>query len=471
MTTEFNSLNDIGWYGSAYLLTLMALQPLYGQIYTFFDTKNTFLASLIFFEIGSTVCATAPSSIVFIVGRALSGSGAAGILSGALTLGGRLVPLVKRPLYMSVIMSMYGVAAVAGPTLGGVFTDSHALTWRFCFYLNLPCGGVAFILCIFLLKSYAAPHGAGMSILAKLANIDFVGVVLSIIASVLLFLALKWGGIDYPWNSSLVTGCLVGSVVCFAIFVTTQVQQKKRALISLNVLTQRTVFFGSLFVCFINMAIDTHIYYLPLYFQSVDGATASMSGVRILPYLATMIVTATVSGFCISKLGHYVPFMMAGSTLFTIGAGLIHTLAVGSGAAQWVGYQLLAGIGFGMAFQIPYSALHVVLDAKDLPTGNALIVFFQALGGALAVSIAQNVLSNELLVRLETTILAHDALAIIAAGPTHIAEAVPGPFVDIVVEAYSYAISKTFILPIAAAGMSFLCSLGMEYKKIKKLEK
>lgn len=115
----------------------MALQPMYGKIYTYFNTKRVFLVALFIFELGSTICAAAPSSTVFIVGRALSGSGAAGILSGALTLGAHLVPLVKRPLYMSIIMSMYGVAAVAGPTLGGVFTDSERLTWRFCFWLNL----------------------------------------------------------------------------------------------------------------------------------------------------------------------------------------------------------------------------------------------------------------------------------------------------------------------------------------------
>jgi MFS family permease len=118
-------------------MTLMALQPLYGRVYTLFNTKSIFLSSLLLFEVGSTICATAQNSPMFIAGRALSGSGAAGIMSGALSIGGHIVPLVKRPLYLSVIMSMYGVAAIAGPTLGGVFTDSRALTWRFCFYLNL----------------------------------------------------------------------------------------------------------------------------------------------------------------------------------------------------------------------------------------------------------------------------------------------------------------------------------------------
>ena len=216
------------------------------------------------------------------------------------------------------------------------------------------------------------------------------------------------------------------------------------------------------------MAIDTHIYYLPFYFQAVDGVSASISGVRILPYLATMIISAVVSSFFISIIGYYVPFMALGSALFTVGSALLYTLRVKSDVAHWFGYQLLTGIGFGITFQIPYSALHVVLDIKDMPTGNALMVFFQALGGALAVSIGQNVLSNELLQGLEAIPQIPDPHVVMAAGATNIAKVVPVRLVQVVVEVYSYALSKTFILPIGAAGLAFLCSFGMERKKITK---
>ena len=126
-----------GGMARAYLMTQLALQPTFGKLYTLFNIKFIYIGSLLVFELGSTICAAAPSSTSFILGRAISGAGSAGIWSGAFTIGAYLVPLRRKPLYISIVTSMYGVAAVAGPLLGGVFTDSEKLTWRFCFWVNL----------------------------------------------------------------------------------------------------------------------------------------------------------------------------------------------------------------------------------------------------------------------------------------------------------------------------------------------
>lgn len=228
--------------------------------------------------------------------------------------------------------------------------------------------------------------------------------------------------------------------------------------------------FGCLYIGFVNMAIDTHIYYLPFYFQAVKGTTAEGSGVRILPYLVSVFTTALVTGTLITSFGYYVPFMTLGAVLLTAGCALIQTLHLQSSESQWFGYQVLTGIGFGMAFQIPYSAVQVVLPPDDLPVGNALVVFFQALGGALAVSIGQNVLSNVLLRKLEQLPLLN-ASSVIAAGATNLLASVAGippALLEPVRVAYSFALSRTYVLPIAAGGVAFLCSFGMENRTVKK---
>ena len=136
ITTDFNSLNDVGWYGSAYLLTTTSLQPTFGKIYTYFSVKWTYITALLIFELGSILCAAAKNSTMLIVGRAVAGVGAAALFSGGITIIGYSVRLEKRPIYIALLSSMFGISSVVGPLLGGVFTDRTG--WPWCFWINLP---------------------------------------------------------------------------------------------------------------------------------------------------------------------------------------------------------------------------------------------------------------------------------------------------------------------------------------------
>ena len=215
------------------------------------------------------------------------------------------------------------------------------------------------------------------------------------------------------------------------------------------------------------MAIDTHIYFLPFYFQAVKGTSAQGSGIRILPYFISVTMTTVVIGSCVSYFGVYVPFMWVGTALLTIGCTFLHMLYVQTSGARWIGYQILTGVGFGMGFQIPYTAVQVVLSPEDLPTGNALIVFFQTLGGGLAVSIAQNVFISSLVKELSDVPQIHPA-TLIAQGVSMIHSETPPELLPAVLEAFNLALSKAFILPIVGAGLAFLCSLAMEWRTVQK---
>lgn len=214
------------------------------------------------------------------------------------------------------------------------------------------------------------------------------------------------------------------------------------------------------------MAIDTHIYYIPFYFQAAKGTTAEGSGIRFLPYLLPVFIIAVAAGTLVTIFHVYAPLMVIGAAIMAVGSGLLQTLDPDSSTAHWVCYQMITGIGFGLGFQIPYTAVQVVLSEGDVPSGNALVVFFQALGGALAISIAQNILSSRLSGYLTKAGL--QAITATSVGATEISTNVPPPQQSAVRWAYSDALSATFILPTVACGVAFLCSLGMERRSITK---
>ncbi|KAF3084453.1 hypothetical protein TWF569_006971 [Orbilia oligospora] len=467
ITSQFNSIGDVGWYGSSYLLTQTSLQPSFGKIYTYFSVKWTFLFSLFIFEVGSIVCAAAPSSTAFIVGRAVAGIGAAALFSGGMTIIGFTVPLRKRPMYIAALSSMFGISSVIGPLLGGAFTDAEKLTWRWCFWINLPIGGVAFAVVLFFFRPPERKI-TNLTVRERIAKIDILGAFFLISAIVCLLLALQWGGFSYPWSDSRVWGCILGFGLIIGVFIYIQYREQDLATIPPRIfLRNRTVLSACTFNSFLSMALYAHIYFLPFYFQAVRGTSAVQSGIRCIPYLISVTVASLIVGASVTIIGYYTPFMWASAAIFTVGAGLLYTLEVDSPSSKWIGYQIIAGFGAGMGIQIPFVAVQVVLSPDDMPVGNALAIFFNSLGGAISISVAQNIFSNTLLQQLPKLAPKVNPQLVVHAGATAIrviisAENLPG-----VILAYNKAITTCFILPIAVGGVAWLCSLGMEMKSVK----
>ena len=252
ITTVFNSLDDVGWYGSSYLLTTTSLQPSLGKVYTYFDVKYTYLAAVVVFEVGSIICAAATSSPMFIIGRTIAGAGAAGLYSGGMNIIAFSVPLRKRAIYIASLASMFGIASVVGPILGGAFTDR--ISWRWCFWINLPLGAIS-IAVVFFFFSNPERRYSHLTVKERIKHIDIAGAIFLICAIVCLLLALQWGGFTYPWKDSKVWGTLLGFGLLITIFIIIQVYQGDRATIPIRVFKQQTVLVSCIYTVLLAMAL------------------------------------------------------------------------------------------------------------------------------------------------------------------------------------------------------------------------
>lgn len=264
ITDEFKSLGDIGWYGSAYMLSTAAFQLVFGRIYRFYSIKWTLLITILIFEIGSAICGAAPSSPVFIFGRAVAGVGSAGIMTGCMMTIIPLVPLHKRPMFQALFGIVFGVASVTGPLIGGAFTDR--VTWRWCFYLNLPIGAAAFAF-LLTFKFPAQPKNE-LSLAKKILQLDPVGTAFFVPAVASLLLALEWGGSTYAWSNWRI----IVLFVCFAIggvaFIVVQVLMPESASLPMRVIKIRTVYLGALVMLLLSGAMMLCVYYIPFWCKS-----------------------------------------------------------------------------------------------------------------------------------------------------------------------------------------------------------
>ncbi|CZT04291.1 related to major facilitator (MFS1) transporter [Rhynchosporium agropyri] len=466
ISNEFRSYADVGWYGSAYLLTASAFQPLYGRIFGLFNMKWAYLSSLSIFELGSLICAVAPNSVALIVGRAIQGLGSAGILTGSFVVVSHAVPLEKRPLLTAVVGLMFGVGATAGPLLGGVFTD--LVTWRWCFYVNLPVGSITFISMVFFFHPPNKHAFMGKSIWYRALELDLTGNAILLGAAVMLFLALQYTEERVPWSNVRVIGLLTGSGCTFITFAVWQWWKADGALMPPRILKQRTVAASCAAAFFIYSAILIHTFYLPMWFQAIKNNSAIRSGVNMIPYVLANAIFSVLAGIFVSKNGYFTVPAIVGMVIGTVGAGFLSTISHRTSSSMWIGYEILASAGIGMAIQQGFTAVQIVLPLEEVAIGTAAVVAFQSLGGAIFVSVGNTILQNTL---SSAHIPGVDIQAVIDAGAKNFRSVVPPEHLPQLLEVYNDALRKVFTAAIPMAGLAVVACCFLEWRNVKDQSK
>ncbi|KAL3469898.1 major facilitator superfamily domain-containing protein [Aspergillus californicus] len=467
ITDRFQALSDVGWYASAYLLTNCCFQLMWGKLFTFYIVKWVYLAALFIFELGSLICAVAPSSTALIIGRAIAGVGAGGVGNGSFLLVAHSVPAQKRPTLVGLLGAMYGFAAIAGPLMGGAFTDNASLTWRWCFYINLPLGVVPAAVIIFFIPSFAGSNKGQTGFMNQIKQMDVPGTICLLPGVICLLLALQWGGTEYPWNNGRIIALLVLAGVLLIAFIVIQNFSGDRATVPKRVFGNRNVWGAALFGSGVTAGFFLMLYYIPIWFQAIKGASAIRSGVMNLPMVLSYVFFSLSGGFLTSLLGYYVPFAYLTVIFMSIGSGLLSTLSVTSGSAEWIGYQFLFGAGVGYGLQTAFAAPQCALPIEDIPIGTAIVMFLENLSAAVFVSVGQNVFTNQLTANVRTYAPSVDTARLIAGGATEVRSIVPEAFYDAVLFAYNKALTQTFYVGVALSCIGIFGVVFMEWVNVK----
>ncbi|PYH48469.1 MDR family MFS transporter, partial [Aspergillus saccharolyticus JOP 1030-1] len=461
ISQEFGSVSSDGWYGSAFFLTNAATQAPWGTIYELTRLKPSFLVAMTLFEAGSLICALAHNSATLTAGRAVAGLGAAGVSSGAYTILAIAAPPRWRSVLTAVFGISYAVASFVGPAIGGILTSSS--TWRWCFWINLPIGGVTMATVAVVWRPTTTAHSLAHSAAPWKTigtRLDLPGIILFTGSLTCYLLALEWGGAAKPWHDAGVVGTLVTSGVLGLLFLVQQWRAKENAAVLPFPLFRRyrrmALHCGVIF--FLAAGFFVLLYNLPLYFQAVRNLSATASGLRTVPLVLGCGLFSALSGWYMSMdvaVG-WIP-MLLGAVLTTAGAGPLWTLTPSTPVATWAGLQVLVGAGVGIACQIPIilnQAMVVKDDPANLSVATAVTLFFQLLGGCVFLQLAQCLLTNEVAAHLHQGSRKVDLAAVLEAGAAGLAQRFDGDTLSIVAGAYMQGIKATVLLSTTLAGLA-----------------
>ncbi|WP_214103958.1 MDR family MFS transporter [Acrocarpospora catenulata] len=392
---ELNGLEYFTWVTTAYVLGTTVSTPIWGKLGDLYGRKNIFLGSIVLFLIGSALCGMAGS--VFLGGvnggmteliafRAIQGLGAGGLMVGVMAIIGDLVPPRERGQYQGIMAAIMSLAMIAGPLVGGFITDH--LDWRWAFYVNLPLGGIALLWLWFKLHlpKYRTEH-----------RIDWIGAAVLTVAITALVLITSWGGQHhgYPWGSWQIISLAVVAVVAIALFIPIE-RRAAEPIMPLHVFRDRNFNLISWIGFLLGFAMFGAISFLPLFQQLVQGATATNSGLLLLPMMAAAMVISLFVGRTITKTGKYKIFPVIGGAVMAVGMALLSLMDVHTPSWQTGVFIAVLGAGMGFLMQTTMLIAQNSVEQKDLGVASSAATFFRSIGGSFGVALFGAIFNNHL---------------------------------------------------------------------------
>ncbi len=381
---ELHGLTHLSWVVTAYVLGTTVSTPLWGKIGDLYGRKNIFITSIVVFLVGSALSGASQSMAELIGFRALQGLGAGGLLVGAMAIIGDLVPPRERGRYQGFMAAVMSLAMVAGPLAGGFITDH--LNWRWAFYVNLPLGVVALFLVVtqLHLPKRRTEH-----------RIDWTGAGLLAVGITALVLITTWGGNQYPWGSAQILGLAGLAVLSLALFALVE-RRAAEPVLSLGLFRNRNFTLSVVIGFLLGFAMFGAISFLPLYQQVVQGASATNSGLLLLPMVAGMLVTSLVAGQLITKTGHYKTYPVLGGVIMVVGMYLLSTMDMHTSKTVTSLSMAVLGAGMGFLMQTTMLISQNSVEQRDMGVASSSATFFRSIGGSFGVSLFGALFNNGL---------------------------------------------------------------------------